>query len=108
MRRSDITRNLVKEQGRLKDLFRAEYLGLYDHLDKLEVINPFENLSEADVENPHLHFFRLIRDPRYIGFTCKNIFNINLPPLQIAILQELWRRKYPMLVGNRGLGKSWL
>jgi hypothetical protein len=34
--------------------------------------------------------------------------NVDLLPFQAAIISELWQRKFPMLIGSRGCGKSWL
>lgn len=49
-----------------------------------------------------------MRKPAYFYFTCKQIFNIELAPFQLAILQELWVRKYPMLIAARGGSKSFI
>lgn len=60
------------------------------------------------MENPHIHLMRIIRQPKNFYFTCKHIFNIELAPFQVLILQEMWHRKYPMLIATRGGSKSWL
>jgi hypothetical protein len=49
-----------------------------------------------------------MRNPKYFGMTCKMLFNIELLPIQVAILQELWTRPFPMLICSRGFGKSFL
>lgn len=57
---------------------------------------------------PDLDLLRVIRDPKNFYFTCKYILNIELLPFQNTILQELWYRPFPMLLGSRGISKSFL
>jgi hypothetical protein len=64
--------------------------------------------SKKDIENPDLHLIRLMRNPKYFGMTCKLLFDIELHPIQIAILQEFWHRPFPMYIASRGWGKSFL
>jgi hypothetical protein len=66
------------------------------------------NRKKEDIENPDLHLLRLLKDPDYFGFTCKLLFNVELHPIQIAILQEFWIRPFPMFIASRGFGKSFL
>lgn len=33
---------------------------------------------------------------------------VRLEPFQMVIMEMLWKKKFPMLIGTRGLGKSWL
>lgn len=90
-----------------------EYLGL-DSSEARKIVNPFENRSIKDIEEPHLHLLRLMRDPNYFYFTCRALMNgpdgrpLELLPFQCVILRELWYRPFPMLVASRGAGKSWL
>lgn len=42
----------------------------------------------------------------YVGWTAKNLLNIDLFPFQIAMLQVLWKTPFPMVVGSRGSAKS--
>jgi hypothetical protein len=91
-----------------KKIFEDAWLGLGDlsilSLDR----NPMIHRSEKDIENPDLHLLRLLRSPDYIGSTCKLLFNIELHPIQILILQEFWIRAFPMYIASRGWGKSFL
>jgi len=86
--------------------FEDAWLGLGDlsliNFDK----NPMINRLESDIENPDLHLVRLLRDPKYLGSTCKLLFNIELHPIQINILQEFWVRAFPMYIASRGWGKA--
>lgn len=89
-------------------IFDDAWLGLGD-LSKIVIAdNPMIHRSKEEIENPDLHLMRLLRDPQYIGSTCKLLFNIELHPIQIAILQEFWIRPFPMYIASRGWGKSFL
>lgn len=89
-----------------KNTFDDAWLGLGD-LSKLVVPNnPMIRRSETDIENPDLHLLKMLRNPRYMGSTCKLLFNLELHPIQIAVLQEIWNRPFPMLIGSRGFSKS--
>lgn len=89
-------------------IFDNAWLNLGD-LDKIVIpTNHMIGRSKEDIENPDLHLLRLLRDPRYFGTTVKLLFDIELHPIQIAILQEFWIRPFPMFVASRGFGKSFL
>jgi len=88
--------------------FDDAWLGLGD-LSKLTISrNLMINRSREDIENPDKHLLKIMRDPNYLGSTCKLLMNIELHPIQIAILQEFWNRAFPMFVASRGFGKSFL
>lgn len=91
-----------------KQIFEDAWLGLGDlslvNIDK----NPMIGRSKEDIENPDLHLLRMLINPKYFGSTCKLLFDIELHPIQIAILQEFWIRPFPMFVASRGFGKSFL
>lgn len=89
-------------------IFDNVWLGLGD-LDKIIIpTNHMIGRSKEDIESPDLHLLRLLKDPRYFGTTVKLLFDIELHPIQIAILQEFWIRPFPMFVASRGFGKSFL
>ena len=89
-----------------KTNFDDAWLGLGD-LAKIDLINnPMIHRTEENIENPDLHLAKLLRNPRYLGSTCKLLFNLELHPIQIAVLQEIWNRPFPMLIGSRGFSKS--
>ena len=88
--------------------FDNAWLGLGD-LDSVEITrNLMINRSENEIENPDVHLLRILRDPKYIGSTVKLLLNIELHPIQIAIIQEFWIRSFPMYIASRGWGKSFL
>jgi intein/homing endonuclease len=80
------------------------WMGLGD-TTKIQTINPLEAQTPEAVEQPLVHCLDLMRQPEYFYFTVKHLFGIRLHPFQLAILQELWKRPFPMLIGSRGLGK---
>lgn len=91
-----------------KKIFDDAWLGLGD-LSKINLdVNPMIHRSEREIENPDLHLMKLMRDPKYIGATCKMLFGIELHPMQCIILQEFWNRPFPMYIASRGWGKSFL
>jgi predicted RNase H-related nuclease YkuK (DUF458 family) len=98
-----------REQERIAKLVKLENWGLSpDLIDYDNFTNPLAAKTKDDIENPHIHLLRLIRNPKYLGFTAEHVFNIKLAPFQLVILNELWFRKYPMLIASRGASKSFL
>lgn len=88
--------------------FEDAWLGLGD-LSKLSISqNLMINRNREDIENPDRHLLKIMRNPLYLGSTCKLLMNIELHPIQIAILQEFWSRPFPMFVASRGFGKSFI
>jgi hypothetical protein len=88
--------------------FDDAWLGLGDLSKVTNFNNPMIHRSKEDIENPDLHLLRLLKNPKYFGSTCKLLFDIELHPIQIAILQEFWIRPFPMFIASRGFGKSFL
>lgn len=88
----------------LKQYLANYWLNLGD-TSEIHTVNPFSLRTEYDMENPHVFLLDLMRRPEYFGFTAKHIFNKTLPPFQQVILQEMWKRPFPMLIGSRGMGK---
>lgn len=91
-------------------LVKYAWMGLGDvnQIDLSKVENPFDKLSDADLQRPDEYVVRIISNPRYLFFTAKYILGVTLTPLQVLILQEMWRRPFPMLIAHRGFGKSFL
>jgi hypothetical protein len=89
-------------------IFDDAWLGLGD----LSALNLPNNVmihrSEKDIEFPDLHLMRILKNPKYIGSMVKLLFNIELHPMQVVILQEFWIRPFPMYIASRGWGKSFL
>ena len=72
------------------------------------IVNPLDILRTEDPDEFHMRFTWLLMQPEYFSFVCKHILNIELLPMQALMLKEMWNRKFPMLVGSRGLGKTFL
>ncbi len=89
------------------DNYEYAYLGL-DPSDLETLDNPFLHRRVEDIERPDIHLVRMMRNPKYFGFTVEHLLGIKLLPIQVAILQELWVRPFPMLIASRGFGKSFL
>lgn len=77
-------------------------------ITKLSLDNPFHTDERFLVDNPHLFWFDLMSKPENFAFTCKHLLNIELLPAQQVVLQELWDRPFPMLIGSRGFSKTFL
>ena len=83
------------------------WLGLGD-IDKIKRNNPLHRCVSLDMMQSGLNIVRLMKDPNYLSFTTKVLLDIQLLPEQAIILEELWKRPFPMFVGTRGFGKSWI
>jgi len=81
------------------------WLGLGKLNDIVIAKNPMINRSELEIANPDLHLLKILRNPKYFGSTAQILFNVELHPMQIAILQEFWIRPFPMYIASRGFGK---
>lgn len=67
--------------------------------------SPFRRIPEQFEDNPQHWIMYNLAKPEYFGLLCKEILNVELHPFQSAILGELWGRRFPMLVGSRGMSK---
>ena len=89
-------------------MYDDAWLGLGD-LDKVSISkNPMIRRLKSDIETPDRHLIKLLKNPEYFGATCKLLLDVELHPIQIAILQEFWIRPFPMFIASRGFGKSFL
>jgi hypothetical protein len=91
-------------KSKLKTIDEA-WLGL-DSIDT-EFFNPMSILSCSD-DDFNLKLAWLMIRPEYLSFITKEILNIQLLPSQALFLQEIWNRKFPMLIASRGFGKSFM
>ena len=99
---------IIKPNKKIITPYDDAWLGLGDTslIDSLQ--SALVDRSEYDIEYPDRHLLRLLSNPLYFGTTCKLLFNIELHPMQVAILQEFWIRAFPMYIASRGFGKSFL
>lgn len=90
--------------NKLKTIDEA-WLGL-DNLDST-IFNPLSIARPTD-DDFHLRLAYIMTRPEYLSFLAKHILNIQLLPSQALVLNELWERKFPMLIASRGFGKSFM
>lgn len=81
------------------------WLGL-DSVDST-LFNPMSILKSSE-DDFNLKLAWLMMQPEYLSFISSKILNIQLLPSQALVLQELWTRKFPMLIASRGFGKSFM
>lgn len=98
---------MTSKQRKQMQIAEEAWLDLGD-TSGLIVPNNLIKKSKKDVEEPHIHLLKIIRDPANFAFTCKHVLNVELFPFQLAILNELWYKPFPMLIGCRGAGKSFM
>ena len=102
-----ILKRIVSEQQRIQEIRDYAFFGL-DNVEELIVENPLIPITEFDLQNPHIFLLDILRQPKYFYLTVKTLLGIELMPFQVAVLQELWERPFPMLIGCRGFGKSFI
>ena len=78
-------------------------------VDESTLFNPMDFVMQ-DSDNDMLlkRLSWLMMKPEYFSFVCKYVLNIELSPFQALLLHEMWDRKFPMLIGSRGMGKSFI
>lgn len=81
------------------------WLGL--DISEEDLFNPMDMLDPTE-DDYHLKLSWLMVRPEYFSFLCKQIFNIQILPSQALMLQEMWNRRFPMLIASRGFGKSFM
>ncbi len=59
-------------------------------------------------QNPHLIPVYLMKQPEFLAYAAWVLFEIRLLPFQAVCLAELWTRSFPVFVGGRGCGKTYL
>ena len=94
---------MIDQQQKINDA----WLGI--EVDENKLFNPMDFVfDDEDKEKLLERIAWLMMRPEYFSFACKHILNIELSPFQALILYEMWNRKFPMLIGSRGMGKSFL
>ena len=95
---------MISDQQRLEDA----WLGI--EVNEEEIFNPMTSFVSNAEDHDELvaRLAWLMMRPEYFSFACKYILNIQLSPFQSLLLHEMWNRKFPMLVGSRGMGKSFI
>jgi len=101
----DLKNKTKEEIDKIRDDYK-NYGGLVFNDDTL--YNPLQNIPKELEETPHLYYTWLLSRQEYLNFFCSEFLNVNPLLYQSCIIQELWNRKFPMLIGSRGLGKTWM
>src|SRR6266496_5583945 len=70
--------------------------------------NPLRIQTDWQKENPLLSIVDFMRQPENFAFTCQHVFNIKILPFQQIILEQLWKKAFPMLIMTRGGSKTFL
>lgn len=77
-------------------------------IDYDKLFNPLAHIPEEFMDEPYMYITWLFSHPEYFSFFCSEILNVRLFPFQILVLNEMWRRKFPLIVCSRGFSKSFL
>lgn len=91
-------------ENKIKTIDEA-WLGL-ESLD-VDFFNPM-SILRASEDDFHMKLAWLMTRPEYLSFLTKHILNVQLLPSQAVFLEEIWKRKFPMLIASRGFGKSFM
>ena len=76
-------------------------------VDEDELYNPLDIIPMAFDENPHIFLTWVMSHPYYLSMFCKQIMNVTIFPTQALILNEIWTHRFPILLGSRGLAKTY-
>lgn len=106
MQKNKLSLEEIRNNHELReDYIKKRWLNLPDLIGK-EVDNPFAGVTKEDLENPARYLLKIVTDIKYVYFTAKYIFNVTLSPLQVCLIQEIWNHPFPMLIGSRGMSKT--
>lgn len=75
-------------------------------VDDKNLFNPLAKIPPSFEERPEMYYTWLLMQPEYFTFLCREILNLDIWPMQGVIMQQLWNHKFPLLIGSRGLSKS--
>ncbi len=96
----------VYSQEHLDKVLSEAYMNL--HFDEAQLSNPLAVIPESFENHPELFVTNMMAQPDFFTFTCQHILGVEILPFQAVILKELWDRKFPMLIGSRGMSKSFV
>ena len=94
----------IKRPDDLHKLLEDAWLNIV--VDETKIYNPLVKIPEEVEDKPELYITWLMCQPEYFSFTCKELLGIEILPFQGIIINELWNRKFPMLIASRGASKS--
>lgn len=79
-----------------------------DLLTTKDFFNILEGQTEVELANVGLREIYLMYQPEYLYYTARILLNIELYPIQCAVLEMMWRHPFPMIIGSRGFSKTFL
>ena len=86
----------------------ADLAWLNIDVENLIYENPFHGIIDDDPLVTARNLMRILTKSEYLHMICKLILNVQLHPMQNVIVQELWNRPFPMLIGSRGFSKTFM
>lgn len=98
----------ISPRTNLDEIFQFAWLNL-ENVDKIKIKSELiHDVSPFYIENPHYLYLKYFSNPDNFESFCRHFLNVQLLPMQLVILKELWKRPFPMLIGSRGLSKTYL
>jgi hypothetical protein len=91
----------------LTEVLERAWLNLGD-IDTTKIVGPLHDGVFGKDNTKPVKLMEVLLNPDYFHFTCKYLLNVELIPFQAVILKELWNRPFPMLIQNRGGGKTFI
>lgn len=87
----------------------GKFAYLFPYRDRIPKIkkHAFSNLRHSN-QTTDKYLVSTMMDTDYIGWTAKTLLNIDLFPIQMSILQILWKTTFPMLIACRGGSKTFM
>lgn len=95
----------MEKTKELERIIEMAWLGLSES-DITDIDNIFYKRTPEDVEKPHIHLLKLFMKPENFAFACRHILNLNILPMQAVMLHDMWWKPFVMLIGSRGLSKT--
>lgn len=77
-------------------------------IDDAQIEETFQKIPPDFSDCPELFITWVLSQPDFFSFTCKELFGLHILPFQGIVLEELWNRKFPMMVCTRGFSKTLL
>lgn len=81
------------------------YLGILANDETL--FNPLTDIPMIARERYDEYLVYLMSKPEYFSFIISTLFNMKSFPLQLLILKEMYEHRFPILIGCRGLSKTY-
>jgi len=80
----------------------------YTRLNPSQLTAASKAFNPLDIKTgkiPAYDIVRMMSTANYLWWAAKILLNITLSPMQALVLEELWTRPFPMLIGSRGFSK---